>query len=192
MPKHFGDVKLHELCCQHDPKLPKGSTIINNCAGCDRRWRSEYEGIQTISLWEVLDSIEEIEFPNHSGLLVSVHDSCSYRERPDEQIALRNVLRKMKIEINESEFSGARAICCGDSAYGKVSIEELHKLQKRRADQMPCKNVAVQCVTCIKSMAIGGKTPQYLPDLFLNETTELQDLDMVSYHNELQEYIDKH
>lgn len=47
--KYFGRVKIHSICCQHEPQLPQGSTIINNCAGCDRRFRSLYDGIQTIS-----------------------------------------------------------------------------------------------------------------------------------------------
>ena len=37
---HFGPVKFHDICCHHDPHLPEGATIINNCAGCDRRFRS--------------------------------------------------------------------------------------------------------------------------------------------------------
>ncbi len=190
--KNFGHVKSHNICCQHEPQLEKGSTIINNCAGCDRRFRSLYDGIQTISLWEILDTIQDLKLPDHSGLTVSVQDSCSYREKPDEQRALRSVLKKMNIDIVESDFSGKNAICCGDSAYGKVSLEKLHELQKKRASQMPCQNVAVQCVTCIKSMAIGGKTPHYLPNLILNKNTDIQTLDMVAYHDELQAYIDVH
>lgn len=190
--QHFGPVQLHSICCQHDPQLPPGSTIINNCAGCDRRFRSEYPGIQTISLWEVLDSIPDLPLPDHSGLTVSVHDSCSYRERPAEQQALRSILSKMHIQIIESPFSGAKAVCCGDSAYGKVSMETLYDLQRKRANQMPCDLVAVQCVTCIKSMAIGGKTPCYVPELLCNCQTTPGDLDMVAYHQALQVYIDNH
>lgn len=190
--QHFGTVKLHSLCCQHDPQLPPGSTIINNCAGCDRRFRNDYPTIQTISLWEVLDSIPQLPLPNHSGRTLSVHDSCSYRERPSEQQALRNILRKMQIQIVESAASGAQAVCCGDSAYGKVPLETLHALQRKRANQMPCTCVAVQCVTCIKSMAIGGKTPCYVPELVCNCSTLPGNLDMVAYHDALQVYIDCH
>ena len=45
------------LCCHHDPCLPAGSVIINNCAGCDRRFRKLYEGISTITYREMLDSL---------------------------------------------------------------------------------------------------------------------------------------
>ena len=32
--RRFLPTKLHATCCRHDPNLPQGSTIINNCAGC--------------------------------------------------------------------------------------------------------------------------------------------------------------
>ena len=96
---HFGDVKPHRLCCHHDPGLPAGSVIINNCAGCDRRFRSLYEGIRTISVWEILDSIADLELPDWQGLTVSVHDSCSYRQKPQVHAAVRSLLRKMNIQI---------------------------------------------------------------------------------------------
>lgn len=190
--KYFGHVKLHSTCCHHEPKLPHGSTIINNCAGCDRRFRSLYEGIQTISVWEVLDSIENLSLPNHTGMLVSVHDSCSYRQKPQVHAAVRNILRKMNIEIIDSEFSGTKSICCGDNFYPLISIEKVLEFQKKRAAQMPCQDVVVYCVSCIKSMAIGGKTPHHMVDLVLNEETEIQEIRIDVYHNALNQYIDEH
>ena len=45
--EHFGDAKMDLTCCHHDPHLEEGTTIINNCAGCDRRFRSLYIGVRT-------------------------------------------------------------------------------------------------------------------------------------------------
>lgn len=190
--KHFGPVQLHSICCHHDPKLPNGSTIINNCAGCDRRFRSLYEGIKTISLWEVLDSIENLPLPDHTGLTVSVQDSCSYRPKPQVHAAIRRILRKMNMEIIESKCSGTRSICCGDNFYPQLSIGKVTKLQKKRAAQMPCQDVVVYCVSCIKSMAIGGKVPHHMADLVLNEETEPQETRIDVYHDTLNKYIDEH
>ncbi len=189
--KYYPKIKIHDTCCHHSHKLPKDSIIINICSGCDSRFRNMHNDVKTISLWEVLDSIEELELPNYKGLTLSVHDSCGYKDREEEHLALRNVLGKMNIDIIESEFSGARSICCGDNFYGKISIDKLNELQKKRAKQMPCEEVAVQCVTCIKSMAIGNKIPRYVPDLLLNQRTELQTLDMDLYHKELKCLIEK-
>lgn len=190
--KYFGPVKLHTICCHHDPKLPAGSTIINNCAGCDRRFRSLYEGVNTISLWEVLDGIEELHFPDHTGLTVSVQDSCSYRPKPQVHRAVRNILRKMNMEIIEAEYIGTRSICCGDNFYPRIPIEKVTEQQKKRASQMPCDDVVVYCVSCIKSMTIGEKTAHYMPDLILNEETDPQETRIDVYHDEVDKYIAEH
>lgn len=190
--KYFGKVQLHSICCHHEPKLPHGSTIINNCAGCDRRFRSLYEGVHTISLWEVLNGIEELPLPDHMGLTVSVQDSCSYRPKPQVHESVRNILRKMNIEIIESKYSGTKSICCGDDYYPKLPIEKVTELQKKRALQMPCKDVAVYCVSCIKSMTIGEKTAHYMVDLVLDEETEPQETRIDVYHDALNQYIAEH
>lgn len=190
--KHLGDIKLHNICCHHEPNLPQGATIINNCAGCDRRFRSLYEGINTISLWEILDSIPELELPRYEGLTVSIHDSCSFRQKPQVHQAVRNLLRKMNIEIVESEFSGTKSVCCGDNLYSKVPLEDIKEFQKKRAAQMPCQDVVVYCVSCIKSMTVGGKTAHHMVDLILNEVTDPQDINIVTYHDALESYIELH
>lgn len=190
--RFFGPVKYHDICCRHEPRLPRGSTIINNCAGCDRRFRSLYEGIQTISLWEVLDSLENLPLPSYAGLTVSVHDSCSFRPKPQVHAAVRSLLRKMDMQIVDSPFSGTNSVCCGDNFYPRLSIEKVTELQKKRAAQMPCPDVVVYCVSCIKSMAIGGKTPHHMADLVLHEATEPQETRIDVYHEALDRYIERH
>lgn len=190
--QYFGSVRLHSICCHHDPQLPKGATIINNCSGCDRRFRSLYEGIQTISLWEVLDQLPKLSLPQYEGLTVSVHDSCSYRPKPQVHEAVRSLLYKMGIHIIESQFSGTKSVCCGDNFYNRIPLEDVQEFQKKRAAQMPCQDVAVYCVSCIKSMTIGGKTAHYMVDLLLNEDTDPQETDLIKYHDSLQNYINSH
>lgn len=190
--RHFGPVKLHSICCQHDPKLPKGATIINNCAGCDRRFRTLYDGIQTISLWEVLDQLPQLSLPQYRGLTLSVHDSCSYRPKPQVHAAVRSLLHKMGVDIMDSHFSGTKSVCCGDNFYNRIPLEAVHEFQKKRAAQMPCQDVAVYCVSCIKSMTIGGKTARHMVDMLLSESTDPQETDLVKYHDALQSYIDSH
>lgn len=190
--ERFGTVKLHSKCCHHEPEIPSGSTIINNCAGCDRRFRTLYEGIQTIYLWEILDSIENLPLPSYAGMKISVHDSCSYRTKPQVHKAVRSLLNKMDIEVIDSKYSGTNSICCGDNFYPRLPIEKVTELQKKRAAQMPCQDVAVYCVSCIKSMYIGGKTPHHMVDLVLNEETYPQETRIDVYHDTVGKYIDEH
>ncbi len=192
LKEHFGDVSFHNICCHHDPNLPEGSVIINNCAGCDRRFRSLYPGVDTISLWEVLDSFEDLKIPDHNGLTVSVHDSCSYRHKPQVHAAVRSLLQKMNIEIIETEFSGTRSVCCGDNYYGHVPNEQVEARMKERADQFPCEYVVVTCIGCVHAMTIGGKKPLYMPDLILGHITEPATDTLDEYHAKVNAYTEAH
>lgn len=189
---YYPTVKQHSICCHHDPQLPEGATIINNCAGCDRRFRSLYKGIRTISLWEILDVIPNLPLPDYHGMEISVHDSCSFRQKPQVHTAVRSLLAKMNCKVIEAKCHGTASICCGDNFYPKLPIEKVNELQKKRASQMPCEDVAVYCASCIKSMYIGGKKPHHMVDLLLEETTEPNEIRTDLWHKQVQAYIDAH
>ena len=161
------------LRCRHDPCLPAGSVIINNCAGCDRRFRKLYEGISTITYWEV-------------------HDSCSFRCKPQVHEAIRSLLRKMNVTVVESEFSREKSICCGDNLYGHVPEAEVERFQKMRAAQMPCGDVVVTCISCIRSMTVDGKRARYLPDLIFGRATPPMTDSLTDYHDRLEAHIAAH
>lgn len=190
--RRLGDVKLHDVCCHHDPGLPEGAVIINNCAGCDRRFRSQYPGIRTISCWEVLEGLEDAAFPRWEGLMVSVHDSCSFRQKPQVHAAVRSILKKMGIGIVESEHSGMKSVCCGDTFYSHIPNEQVTALHKKRAAQMPCEDVVVYCIGCVRAMTAGGKRPLYLPDLVLGRRTEPMTDSLDAYHGAVEDYIARH
>ncbi len=189
---HYTETALHKICCRHDPQLPEGSLIINVCAGCDRRFRSLYEGISTVSLWEVLDACDAFPYPDYKGMALSVHDPCPVRERPAVHKAVRSLLNKMHIVVAETQFHGSRSVCCGDDFYPALPVEQVHALMRKRAASMPTEDVCVYCVSCVKSMHIGGKTPRHILDLLMGETTDPEVYDTVQWHEQLQAYIDRH
>lgn len=191
LKKHFKTLKMHNRCCKHTPNIEEGATLINSCAGCDRRFRSLYEGIQTLSIWEVLASLENFELPSYEGVKMSVQDSCSYRPKPQVHAAVRSLLSKMKIEVIEAKAHGSSSICCGDNFYPTLSIDDVGVFQKNRAQEMPCDDVVVYCVSCIKSMTIGGKVAHHLLDLVLDQATDIGETRLDVYHEVVQAYSDK-
>lgn len=98
----------------------------------------------------------------------------------------------MHIEIVESEFSGTKSICCGDNFYSHLPNERVAELQKKRAAQMPCENVVVYCIGCVRSMSVGGRQPLYLPDLVFGRNTEKTENTLDAYHGDLNDYIETH
>ncbi len=185
-------VQLHKICCHHNPQVEKGSLIINVCAGCDKRFSTLYDGISTVSLWEVIDKAEGFPFPDYSGLEISVHDACPIRDKPQVHSAVRSLLKKMNITVIEAENHSTKSVCCGDSLYPALPLETIHQKMEERASSMPCENVAVYCVSCIKAMHIGGKTPRHLADLLYGKPTEVQIYDTVKWHEQLNLYIESH
>jgi Fe-S oxidoreductase len=148
--------------------------------------------VSTISLWEVLDGLNGFPLPDYRGMRMSLHDACPVRERPQVHRAVRSLLQKMRITVVEPERSGEHSVCCGDDVYQKLPLNEVERRMKLRAESMPCQDVCVYCVSCVKSMAVGGRTPHHLIDLIYGEATEPQIYDTVRWHEQLDAYIEMH
>ncbi len=185
-------ISEHLICCHHDPLLKSGTQVINVCAGCDRRFRSLYEGVSTVSLWEVLAKSDTFPFPDYHGQRMAVHDACPTRTELRVHEAVRMLLNRMNIEVVEPERTREKAVCCGDSFYGALPVDEVKDRMRRRAGEMPCDEVVVYCVSCIKAMHIGGKRPRYLMDLLFGEDTSIGTFEPDAWHAELKAYIDAH
>ncbi len=190
--KGSNDIEMHLTCCQHEPNLPIDTQVINICAGCDRRYRSLYEGISTISLWEVLAKSKTFPFPDYNGKEMTLHDPCPVRSEARVHDSVRKLLEMMNIKIKETKNNRDKSICCGDSLHGEVSSDIVKSAMIKRAAEMPCEDVVVYCVSCIKSMHIGGKKAWHLVDLLFNEESDPQTYETTEWHKELQEFIDKH
>ena len=185
-------IEMHLTCCQHEPNLPVNTQVINICAGCDKRYRSLYEGVSTISLWEILAESETFPFPDYNGREMTLHDPCPVRSEARVHDSVRKLLERMNIKLIETKNNRNRSICCGDSLHGKVSHDIVKSAMMRRAAEMPCEDVVVYCVSCIKSMHIGGRKAWHLVDLLFNEESDPQTYETSQWHKELQEFIDRH
>ncbi len=186
--EHLGKMPRLDACCRILPSLPVDSGVINVCPGCDRRYRSYYADSTTVSLWEVIADSDWFEFPDYHGAKMSIQDACPTRSQPRVHEAIRTLLYKMNIEVIEPERTRTSTICCGDALFPARPLSEVHAMMRSRAASMPEEDVAVYCVSCIKSMAIGGKKPRYMVDLLFGEETDPQVTDTTEWHRQIDEY----
>jgi hypothetical protein len=187
-----GGVSEHHVCCRHEPRLPAGTRVINVCPGCDKRFRTLYDGIATISLWEVLADDADFPFPDYGGARMAVLDACPTRDQPRVHEAVRAVLARMAIVPVEPKATKTRGICCGDSFFGLVPTAEVKTLMRKRAREMPAEDVAVYCVSCVKALHIGGRRPRHLVDLLFAEPSAPGVFEPDEWHRILDAYIDAH
>lgn len=188
----FGPMDILNTCCKHDPRFTEPTEIINVCPGCNKRFESLYANVTTITLWELLAESESFSFPDYNGKEMTILDACPPREKPVIHEAIRTLIHKMNIRITESTLTKAKSTCCGDSFYPQLPAAKVNELMKKRTDEMPLENVVVYCVSCIQSVAIGGKTPRYLPDLLMGMETTMKVLPTELWYHELDVYIEKH
>jgi Fe-S oxidoreductase len=188
----FGNTEWLDTCCKKDPQADEKKVVINVCPGCDKRYGKDYWNITTISLWELLASSESFSFPDYKGGKMTIMDACPTRDNTRVQDSIRALLRKMNINITEPEKTRSHSICCGDSFYGEIPVLKVKEQMIKRTFAMPDDDVVVYCVSCIKSVYIGGKNPRYLPDLLFGETTLPKTYEPEAWHKELTEYIEAH
>ena len=185
-------VPEHLTCCRHQPGLPAGTRIINVCAGCDRRYRELYPGISTVSLWEILAGSADFPFPDYGGAPMTILDACPTRTEARVHDAVRTLLARMNIAVVEPAATRERGTCCGDSFYGALPVPQVKARMARRAGEMPCQDVVVYCVSCVKAMHIGGRRPRYLVDLLFGEATPAGTFEPEGWHSLLEEFINSH
>jgi Fe-S oxidoreductase len=190
--KNLGKVELLLTCCQHNAHLPENSRVINVCPGCDLRYRKNYEGVATISLWEVINQGNFTDFPDYKGKRMSIIDACPTRD--DERIhnALRNIMLKMNISLVEPRNTRKESTCCGDYYYGALPTGKVKELMTEKATEMPVNDIVVHCVSCVIAVCNGGKEPHYLADLLFNEDSHPQNIDLDDWHKVLTEFIESH
>ncbi len=189
---HVQEMERLDICCRNHPDLAPGTAVINVCAGCDRRYREKYTDSATVSFWEIIDQDSFWKFPDYKRKPMSVHDPCPVRTEARVHNAVRSLLKKMNIKIVEAEKIKNKSICCGDSAWGRLPADRVKEKMKNRADQMPETDVVVYCISCIKSMHIGGKIPRHLVDLLFGDATRIGTYEPDAWHAELEAYIEDH
>lgn len=190
--KDFGSIHQHLTCCRHEPGVVEETEIVNTCAGCNRRYRKLYKNVTTISLWEVLAESTSFPFPDYQGKKMAILDACPTRTQVRVHNAIRTLLKKMNIDLVEPEKTGTSSTCCGDSFFGVLPVDQVKEKMKKRAAEMPADDVVVYCVSCCKSMHIGGKNPRYLVDLLFGEETLPKTYEPEEWHAELDEFINNH
>ena len=190
--KDFENIDELKTCCRHEPNLDNGTQIINTCPGCDRRYRELYSSVSTISLWEILADSETFPFPDYNGLEMTIIDACPTRNQERVHNAVRILLKRMNINLIEPEKTRTKGTCCGDRFYGVLPLEQVKEQMKKRASEMPVEDVVVYCVSCSKSMHIGGKKPRYMIDLLFGEETVPGTFEPDQWHNEIDEFNNEH
>ena len=176
------------LSLPNTPDFLNASTICTICHNCANLINDTYPDIKCISLWELILSDENFEYPDYNHKAMYIEDCWRARKNRAEQEAMRRLLNKMNIDIIELPENFSRTKFCGRSFYKIKNIRkarlapENHPLNTMPEAPIPSEEeqkammrdycrifadtpVICYCHYCLEGLTLGGANGYHLAEL---------------------------
>lgn len=177
---------------KHFEKFPAGSTMISICHNCSAIAEESRPEIFRQSIWEFILEDKTFKFPNHNGEKITLQDCWRAKGNHAEQLAVREILRRMNFEIIELEENFDKSNFCGYSLYQPQAArnaklapkrfvenavgffqehtqEEKENLMREHCAKITTEKVVAYCHYCARGLKLGGKTTLHLVELLFNK-----------------------
>ena len=137
--------------------------VLVACPNCQSMFEKQGSGVKVRTVWEALAASGMQPSPITGT--VTVHDPCVVRNAAPVHEAVRQLLRRQGVTVEEMPHSGRTTICCGKGG----AVDLLHPklagswgdLRKKEANG---RRIITYCAGCVQ--ALGGKSPtNHLVDL---------------------------
>jgi len=130
--------------------------VLVACPNCQVMFTSLGKGLKVRTVWEVLAKTAE-PFVQVSGT-VTVHDPCVIRSDESVHKAVRALLERQGLTVEEMPHSGRTTLCCGLGGAVKLFAPELAEISgARREKEADGRRIITYCAGCVQ--ALGGHTP---------------------------------
>ena len=176
---------------KHYVQYPAGSTMVSLCYNCAAVFEEQHPQINRLSLWELILSDDKFQYPDLHGERITLQDCWRSKENRAEQDAVREILRRMNIEIVELAENHENTKFCGYSLYqhqpsrnaklapkrfveGAKGLfvdhtqDEKRQLMEEYCAQILTDKVIAYCHYCIRGLKLGGKNAIHLAELLFN------------------------
>ncbi|GFE62632.1 VTT domain-containing protein [Geobacter sp. AOG2] len=137
--------------------------VLVACPNCQNMFNSLGRGLKVGTVWEIL--AESGLQPKRASGTVTIHDPCVIRNALPVHQAVRTLLTRQGVTVEEMPHSGRTTVCCGQG--GAVSLlnpslaEAWGALRKEEAAG---RRIITYCAGCVQ--ALGSHTPtNHLVDL---------------------------
>ena len=138
--------------------------VVCACPMCARTLK-EWDGLQVVGIWEVLEQIGLPEAADQSARTVALHDSCGARGAADVQGAIRRLAVALGCEIVPTVYDGDASPCCG---YGGLTQYANPEVAGEMTDMCLSRTDApylTYCMACRDRFARKGRESMHLLEL---------------------------
>ena len=150
-------------------KLEHKGIIYTACPNCYKTLGDE--GFEVKSIWPLIDEcLPREKFEIHSGKTMMIHDPCTARNNTADHEAVRNIMRKLGIDVLEFENNREKTLCCGKiNMTMALDNEKGMKLLEKRASQCKTSDVVSYCASCVHSFGLAGKNGIHVAELIISK-----------------------
>ncbi len=139
--------------------------VLTACPNCHLMFGTYGEGLTTVSIYEALVD-GDIPIGRVSGT-VTIHDPCSIRKAPDIHAAVRKLVGRAGLAIEEMPHSGAASICCGEGgAVGFLAPELAEGWRNLRHSEADGRRMVTYCASCTSVLGKRGACCHVIDILF--------------------------
>jgi len=145
--------------------------LIPACPDCAHTLRESVPELKVRTAWELLAGVWEP--PNlREGAAVAVHDSCKARHQSRLCSSVRTLLEAGGAVVEEIEYDGEKARCCGfGGMIYPVDPELSQRITRRRAEESELPMITY-CAGCRMALAGAGKESVHILDFLLDPDWE--------------------
>ena len=144
--------------------------VLVGCPNCQVMFESFGQGLAVRTIFEVL---EESALPLEKATgTVTVHDPCVIRNAEPVQRAVRTLLQRQGLTVEEMPHSGKTTLCCGLGGGVKLLAPDLAKeVAARRKDEAQGRRIITYCAGCVQALAPHTPASHLLDLLFAPDRT---------------------
>ena len=139
-------------------------TVITMCPSC-RKELSGHPGIETVGIWDILNTIGLPEGCGKYEKTFAVHDSCGARGDRETQLSIRAIANKLGCEVTETEYSGDASPCCGYGGLTAYTNRDLARKMTQKCLERSDSPYITYCMACRDRFAAEGRESKHILEL---------------------------
>ena len=131
--------------------------IVVACPNCQRIFSAYREELTVSSVYEIMDA-HPLPVREKVAGTVTIHDHCPLRFSSEVQTAIRSLVKKMGLAIEEMPHQGESTLCCGEGGLvSRLSPELAGNWGDMRKAEAGGKRIITYCAGCTNHLS--GRTP---------------------------------
>ena len=130
------EVKEYWKETPHYEPFDEDTAMVSVCHNCTAVFQETFPDIKVLSLYEfILKYVPDFPYPDYGGVKMTLQDCWRQHDNADEQAAVREILKRMNIEVVELKENHNDTTYCGVSTLRPAPRRNLVMAHHRFVDE---------------------------------------------------------